>query len=98
MAAIKMTFSLDESTARRLDQTAERLGKPKSLVVREAIRDYSLRVDRLSEVERLQMLESFDELTAKIPSRPVAEVDRELRQIREARRRGGRGARADARE
>ena len=90
MATVKMTFSLDESTAKRLDQTAQRLGKPKSLVVREAIRDYSLRVDRLSEAERLRMLEALDALMPGIPPRSDEEVDRELREIRAARRGGGR--------
>lgn len=49
--------------------------------MRDAIRDYSLRIDRLSEAERLRMLEAFDTLVAKIPRRRAADVDRELRQI-----------------
>ena len=85
-----MTFSLDADTVKRLDQAAERLGKPKSEVVREAIRDYSLRVDRLSEAERLRMLAVLDEMVPRIPSRSDDEVDRELREIRAARRGGGR--------
>ena len=93
MAAVKMTFSLDETTARSLEQAAERLGKPKSEVVREAIRDYSLRVDRLSEAERLRMLQALDELLPRTPPRSDAEVDRELREIRAARRGGGRRTR-----
>jgi hypothetical protein len=90
MAAVKMTFSLDAETAKRLEQTSERLRRPKSQVVREAIRDYSLRVNRLSEAERLEMLDVFDRVVAEIPRRSAAQVDRELREIREARRSGGR--------
>jgi hypothetical protein len=92
MASLKMTFSLDEDTARRLEQAAQRLSKPKSEVVRDAIRDLSLRVDRLGESERLKMLEAFDRMVAEIPRRADAEVDRELRQLRDARRSGGRRA------
>jgi len=90
MAAVKMTFSLDAETAKRLEQTSERLGKPKSQVVRDAIRDYSLRADRLSEAERLQMLDTFDRVVARIPRKSATQVDRELRRVREARRSGGR--------
>lgn len=91
MAAIKMTFSLDEATAARLRQTAEVLGKPKSEVVREAILDYSERKGRLSEAERRRLLSAFDQLVPAIPQRPAAEVDEEIEAIRRARRQGGRG-------
>jgi len=85
-----MTFTLDAETATRLRQAAERMSIPKSQVVREAIRDYSERVGRLSERERLRLLRAFDELVPRIPRRPLADVEREIRQIREARRGGGR--------
>ena len=90
MAHKKVTYTIDEKTVARLEQTAERLGKPKSQVVREAINDYAERVGRLSERERLRMLKTFDDLVEKIPARPVREVDGELQAIREARRAGGR--------
>lgn len=96
MAAIKMTFSLDEATAARLNQTSARLRMAKSEVVREAIRDYAARVGRLSERERLRQLRVFDEFVAEIPGRPVAEVDRELEEIQRARRGGGRTRKAEA--
>lgn len=88
--AIKMTFTLDEETAMRLRRTAERLGRPKSQIVREAIEDYSLRAGRLSERERLRLLKSFDELVPRIPKRPALELERELAEIRRSRRAGGR--------
>jgi predicted DNA-binding protein len=48
------------TTIARLREAAERLAKPKSEVVREAIQDYYERVGKLSERERLRMLELFD--------------------------------------
>jgi hypothetical protein len=91
MATIKMTFSLDEATARRLEQTAERLAVAKSAVVREAIHEYAERTGRLGDAERRRLLRSFDELVAAIPGRPADEVDQELAEIRRARATGGRG-------
>lgn len=85
-----MTFSLDDRTARRLELTAERLRKPKSEIVREAIQDYSERIGRLSETERLGLLRTFDELVARIPQRPAGEVAAELDALRRSRRGGGR--------
>ena len=91
MATVKMTFSLDEQTAKRLNRTAEQLSIPKSQVVREAISDYSARADRLSPSERDRLLEAFDRLVPKIPKRPAREADEEIAAIRAARRSGGRG-------
>jgi hypothetical protein len=45
---------------------------------------------RLSEAERLRRLRIFDEYMAKPPTRPHSEVDAELKEIRDARRAGGR--------
>lgn len=93
MASVKSTFTLDPQTIARLNETAERLQRSKSEVVREAIRDYSDRAGRLSERERRRMLAAFDELVPQIPERPAREVDAELAAIRGARRGGGRGGR-----
>ena len=92
MASVKMTFSLDEVTAHRLNQTAERLEMAKSAVVREAILEYADRTGRLSEKERRRLLRAFDDLVPKIPDRPTGEVEAELAEIRRARRAGGRTA------
>ena len=97
MARPKATFTLDATTIRRLERTAERLGRPKSQVVREAIHDYSERVGRLSERERLRLLRAFDDLVPAIAPRPDAEVEGELRRIRDARRGGGRRSTGDNR-
>lgn len=90
MATIKMTVSIDEETAALLRQTADRTHKPKSQVVREAIRDYSARIDRLSEEERTRLLKLVDEMMARRPERPQEEVEKELQVLRESRRGGGR--------
>lgn len=90
MASVKATFTLDEETVARLSETAARLRKPKSAVVREAIIDFSERADRLSERERREMLAAFDDLVPRIPERPRSDVDAELTEVRNARRAGGR--------
>jgi hypothetical protein len=91
MATIKMTFSLDASTASRLNDAAASLRKSKSEIVREAILDYADRVGRLTEAERRRLLGVFDEVVPAIPTRPQDEVDAELADLRQARRTGGRG-------
>jgi len=91
---VKVTFTLDDHTVARLRQAAERLNKPQSQVVREAVRDYADRVGRLSEHERLRMLSALDAIVKRTPTRSTADVDRELREIRVARRSAGRRHRA----
>jgi predicted transcriptional regulator len=88
--AVKMTFTLDQGTADRIDRTAERLGIPKSGVVREAVAEYAARAARLSEGERQRMLGVFDDAISRIPRRAAKATDRELLAIRSARRQGGR--------
>lgn len=90
---VKVTFTLDEATVSQLRRSAERLAKPRSEVVRLAIRDYAGRIGRLSEEERSQALRAFDELVPRIPPRPAAAVEREIRAVRTARRQAGRAAR-----
>lgn len=90
MALTKVTFTLDEPTISRLQDAADRLALPKSQVVREAILELYDRLGKLSERERLSKLRAFDKLILDIPSRPAEDVDRELSEIREARRAGGR--------
>ncbi|HZM92229.1 MAG TPA: ribbon-helix-helix protein, CopG family [Vicinamibacterales bacterium] len=85
-----MTFTLDDETVAALRQASERLNKPQSVIVREAIREYGARAGRLNEEERRRMLRSIDAVLRQPSTRPVAAVDRELRDLRDARRRGGR--------
>lgn len=87
---VKVTFTLDGETVARLRLTAERLRKPQSQVVREAVAEYAASAGRLSQVERRAMLDVFDRVVPAVPGRPLREVEAELRTIRAARRRGGR--------
>jgi hypothetical protein len=86
----RVTFSLDEGTVARIRQTAARLRKPQSHVVRDAVADYAARADRLSEAERLHALGVLERMREGRPTRPASDVDRELQSIRDARRTGGR--------
>jgi|JI10StandDraft_1071094.scaffolds.fasta_scaffold1260839_1 predicted transcriptional regulator len=90
MASLKMTFSLDETTAAQLERTAERLQTSKSAVVREAVAEYAARAGRMSAAEQRKALRAFDDLVPKIPSRPANAVDEELAALRRERRSGGR--------
>ncbi len=91
---VKATFTLDEVTVARLRRTADRLGRPQSQIVRDAIRDYADHVGRLGDEERTRLLDAFDRLVPRIPSKTAAAVDAELGALRAARRKGGRRRRA----
>ena len=95
MATNKVTFTLDAETVRRIEDAAQRLAKPKSQIVREAVAEYHGRIDRLSETEIQKRLKIFDTMIAVIPGRPQREVDAELKEIRRARRSAGRLTRAE---
>ena len=86
MGMVKVTYSLDDATVRRIRRTAERMGKPQSHVVREAVADYASRTDRLSEAERLHMLGVLDRWRTEQAPRSRERVESELREIRESRR------------
>ena len=95
MATVKVTFSLAPETVTMLNDAADRLGKPKSRIVRDAIQEYHASIDRLTEAERTRMLTAFDELSSKLPPRADEDVERELEEIRASRRTGGRATRAE---
>ena len=82
---VKVTYSLDDATVRRIRRAAERLGKPQSLVVREAVAEYDARTDRLS-AERLRMLEVLDRLRDEPVTRSRESVAAEIRETRLSRR------------
>jgi predicted transcriptional regulator len=86
----RATFSLDLATIQEIRRIAERLHKPQSQVIREAVADYAERTDRLSERERRHLLHVLEGLRATRPARTATEVDAELRAVRRARRDGGR--------
>jgi hypothetical protein len=87
---VKVTFTLDDETVERLRRLSARLGRPQSQVVRESIKEYEAHSDRLSEEERRRMLGVLDRIMKSPPTRPQAEVDAELQEIRAARRRWAR--------
>jgi ribbon-helix-helix CopG family protein len=85
---VKVTFTLDEETVRKLRKMAERTKKPQSLVVREAVAHYAAKEDKLTDEEREHKLQILRELGSQLPTRPQAEVVRELRELRSSRRTG----------
>ncbi len=87
---IKVTFTLVEETVKRLRRLGARLGKPQSQVVRESIKDYEARSDKLSEEERRRLLAVMDRIIKAPRTRPRKEVEAELGEIRDSRRRGRR--------
>jgi hypothetical protein len=87
----KATFTLDDATIQRLQSASERLRKPKSQIIREAVADFHDSIGRLSETERQRLLRVIRELAPTIPARPVAAVKEEIAELRLARRNGGRG-------
>ena len=91
----KMTFTLDDEAREALDRAAERLDMPKSQVVREALLVYGEQLGRLDDEERTRMLAVFDDVVPRIPERSRGEVEAELCEVREARRRGGRATTPD---
>jgi Arc/MetJ-type ribon-helix-helix transcriptional regulator len=86
----KVTFSLDAETVRTLRALAERRRKAQSQVVREAIAEYAARDEKLTEADRSRKLQLLERLASLPPTRERAEVDRELRTVRQARRSGWR--------
>ena len=86
----KVTFTVDDETVRTLRTMSERLGKPQSMVVREAVAEYGARAGRLTEAERRRLLAAMDAMIKRPPTRSQADVDRELKESRRARRHGGR--------
>jgi hypothetical protein len=87
---VKMTFTLDDTSAETLKRIANRLQKPQSHVLREAISFYEPHAGALSKAERKRRVELFDRVIAAIPGKPVSEVDVELKELRLSRGKGWR--------
>jgi hypothetical protein len=89
----KATFTLDDDTLRTIRKLAQRSKKPQSFVVREAVAHYAAREEKLSPEERDRILKALDELRSR-PRQPddktAEDVDRELEELRLARRGRGR--------
>ena len=93
MAATKVTFTLDAGTVAQIRRLADRSRKPQSAIVREAVAHYAAREDLMTPEERERKLAVLRELKARTPQRggkTAADVDRELRELRLARRSRGR--------
>jgi hypothetical protein len=89
----KATFTLDEDTLRTIRKLADRTKKPQSQVVREAVAHYAAREEKLSPEERDRLLQVLDEMKRRPPQpddKTAEDVDRELEELRLARRGGGR--------
>ena len=86
----KVTFTLDDLSLQRLQDAAGQLAVSKSEIVREAIMEFYERLGQLSNRQRSAMLRAFDELVPAIPARSAEDVDRELAEVREARKADGR--------
>jgi predicted DNA-binding protein len=84
----KLTFSLDDQTVEALRKAAERTRKPQSLIVREAIAEYTSREERLSDSERARLIGVLRRIGTRPATRSQADVDRELQEIRRSRRTG----------
>ena len=84
----KLTFSLDDESVRLLRSTAERRRKPQSQIVREAIAQYAAHEEMLSHADRERLLAAVRGIGRRPPTRPAAEVDRELTGIRRSRKSG----------
>src|SRR5690349_14805020 len=52
---IKVTFTLNDETVKRLRRLGQRLGRPQSQVVRESIKQYEAPSDKLSDEEQRRM-------------------------------------------
>ncbi len=83
---VKVTYTLDDETVARIKRVATRLGKPQSQVVREAVKEYDARSDKLTDEERTRMLAVLARIRQLPPTRPQSEVEAELRDIRKSRR------------
>jgi predicted DNA-binding protein len=89
----KVTFSLDVETVEALRALARRTGKPKSLVVREAIAQHAAQDDRLSPADRDRLLGVIRRIRTRPSSRSQAAVDVELAELRRSRRAAARSER-----
>jgi len=82
----KLTFSLDDETVEKLRQTAYRLRKPQSMVVREAIARYAAQDDLTTPEERERILKAIAYIKTQPTYGSPEDAKREMDEIRRARR------------
>ncbi len=94
---VKVTFTIDDETARRLRKLSERARKPQSLIVREAIAHYAAAEEdvRVPENERDRQLAILRRIRAQGALRSAEDADAELQALRESRREPQRGHKAE---
>ena len=87
--AVKMTFTLDEKTVKAIDLMAGKVAQARRarLCARECNCGLE-RGERMSDEERLRKIAAIKEMMARPPEKTQAEVDRELADLRDSRRRG----------
>jgi hypothetical protein len=85
---VKVTFTLDDETVKKLRTMAQRAKKPQSLVVREAVAHYAAREQKIPPEERERLLRVLDEFRTKMPRKAREEINEELRELRHSRRTG----------
>jgi hypothetical protein len=90
---VKLTFTLDDETVARLRREARRRAKPQSAIVREAVAEYAARASDTDRDARERLILAIDDVLASAPARPARDVAREIRDVRAARRAGGRRTR-----
>jgi hypothetical protein len=73
---VKMTFTMDLTTAETLKRIATRLQKSQSFVLREAITHYEPHAGQLSKEERKRRVELFDQVLASIRKKPASDSRR----------------------
>ena len=86
----KVTYTIDDQTAKTLRRVSMRTRKPQSAIIREAVAQYRPDGDRRGEEERRRVLDVLDAYWAAMPKRSNAAVEKELREIRASRRMGWR--------
>lgn len=82
----KVTYTFDDETVAAIRDAAGRSRRPQSAIVREAVAAYHVPQDRLTDEQRARMLQIFDTLVGRMPTRSRTAVDRELRTLRASRR------------
>ena len=84
----KLTFSLDEETARQIRRLAATTRKSQSTIVREAIAHYEANPpeQHTSSEERARLLRVIDEIISRPSDKNPEVTRRELEELREARR------------
>jgi metal-responsive CopG/Arc/MetJ family transcriptional regulator len=90
MAKVRITIQIDEATLASVDQDAARLSKSRSELLRHTVESRYPNRGPVSEAERLRMIKIVKEMMSRPPTRTQADADRELRELRESRRRGWR--------